>query len=100
MKPLPWNHGMRPLLSDMEVHVNQLVQNNQPSVVRSALAQARASTRYLIRGSRGACIQRRADWLEILAVLECYRHNVRVYVRALKKMGEPTHAQWMAQPDC
>jgi len=97
MKPMPWGKGELPVLSDIEHHAQQLARNNQPSTIRSALMLSRTGAKFLISGARGAGINKRGDWRDIFLVLREHRHNVSVYVRALKKMEEPTHAQWLAR---
>lgn len=98
MKRMPWTGHDQPLLSDLELHASQLAASNQPSTLRSALASSRSSARFLIRGARGAHIRKRHEWREIFDALREYRHSVRVCVRALNKLGQPTHAQWMRLP--
>lgn len=98
MKALPWSRRPAALLTDIQVHADQLTQSRQPSTVRSALAHARFSARHLIRGARGTGCKERKFWGEVVVALREYRHQVRVYVRALNQMNEPTHAQMMRQP--
>lgn len=98
MKPMPWKGRPGPLLSDPKVHVEQLVRNNQPSTVRSALASSRASARFLIRGFRMVNSQDGKFRREVFDTLKGHRHSVQVYVQALNRMGEPTYAQTMAMP--
>ena len=97
MKPVPWKRRPEVLLSDIQVHADQLTQSRQPSTIRSALAQSRASARYLIRGARGTGCKDRKFWGEVVDALREYHHTVRVYVRALNQMTEPTYAQMMRQ---
>lgn len=97
MRPMPWGMGELPILSNLERHAEQLASSNQPSTIRSALMLSRTGAKFLISGARGAGVKNRGDWRDILLVLREHRHNVRVYVRALKMMKEPTHAQWLAR---
>lgn len=93
MKPMPWarcSHGL--LLSDIDVHVRQLVANNQPGVLRNAIYTTRNSARFLIRGARMCQQMQPYAWRETLDIIRCYRHSMRIYVRALRileKTPEP-----------
>lgn len=98
MRPMPWYRLSTQLLSDLELHAQQLAGINQSSTLRIALANSRCSARFLIRGARGAQFRNRHEWREIFGALREYRHSVRVYVRALNKLQQPTHAQWMRLP--
>lgn len=95
MRPMPWYRLSTQLLSDLELHAQQLAGINQPSTLRIALAKSRCSARFLIRGAQ---FRNRHEWREIFGALSEYRHSVRVYVRALNKLQQPTHAQWMRLP--
>lgn len=85
------------MLGDIQQGIDLLSESNRPEAIRTALAQARFKSHYLIRGSRGTCVNDLRSWSEVLDLLRIYRHQVRACVRALNRMGEPTPAQKLSR---